>query len=202
MIALINGLLIYKATSSVIVDANGVGYRIFVPLTTFYTLPDTNQPVMLHVHTHVRPDAISLFGFGSGNEKEVFELMLSVSGIGPRLAMNILSGISAEELIKAVSDGNLNQLVSIPGVGKKTAERMILELKDKMVKLSARNVIYRDNGIIMISDSIKDDALSALVNLGYKSHRAREAVDKIMSESSQSLTLDLLLKKALKVLAG
>jgi Holliday junction DNA helicase RuvA len=202
MIALINGLLIHKATSSVIVDANGVGYRIFVPLTTFYTLPDTNQPVTLHVHTHVRPDAISLFGFGSGNEKEVFELMLSVSGIGPRLAMNILSGISAEELIKAVSDGNLNQLVSIPGVGKKTAERMILELKDKMVKLSARNVIYRDNGIIMISDSIKDDALSALVNLGYKSHRAREAVDKIMSESSQSLTLDLLLKKALKVLAG
>ena len=202
MIALINGLLIHKATSSVIVDANGVGYRIFVPLTTFYTLPDTNQPVTLYVHTHVRPDAISLFGFGSGNEKEVFELMLSVSGIGPRLAMNILSGISAEDLITAVSDGNLNRLVSIPGVGKKTAERMILELKDKMVKLSAYNVIYKDHGDIIIIDSIKDDALSALVNLGYKSHKAREAVDKIMNESSQSLTLDLLLKKALKVLAG
>jgi len=202
MIALINGLLIHKATSSVIVDANGVGYRIFVPLTTFYTLPDTNQPVTLHVHTHVRPDAISLFGFGSGNEKEVFELMLSVSGIGPRLAMNILSGISAEELMKAVSEGNLNRLVSIPGVGKKTAERMLLELKDKIVKLSTCNVIHKDNGDILTFDSIKDDALSALVNLGYKTHKAREAVDKIMSESSQSLALDLLLKKALKILAG
>ncbi|MGD1151954.1 MAG: Holliday junction branch migration protein RuvA [Syntrophales bacterium] len=202
MIALINGLLIYKATSSVIVDANGVGYRIFVPLTTFYTLPDTNKPVTLHVYTHVRPDAISLFGFGTGREKDVFELMLSVSGIGPRLAMNILSGISAEELMKAVSHGNLNRLVSIPGVGKKTAERMMLELKDKMVKLSACDVIYKDNGDIMIFDSMKDDALSALINLGYKSHRAREVVDKIINESPQSLTLDVLLKKALKILAG
>jgi Holliday junction DNA helicase RuvA len=202
MIALINGLLIHKATSSVIVDANGVGYRIFVPLTTFYTLPDTNQTVTLHVHTHVRPDAISLFGFGSGSEKDVFELMLSVSGIGPRLAINILSGISAEELIRAISDENLNRLVSIPGVGKKTAERMILELKDKMLKLSASDVVYKDNGDIVIFDSTKDDALSALINLGYKSHRAREVVDKIVSESPQSLTLDVLLKKALKILAG
>ena len=202
MIAIINGLLIHKATSSVIVDANGVGYRIFVPLTTFYTLPDTNQPVTLHVHTHVRPDAISLFGFGSGSEKEVFELMLSVSGIGPRLAINILSGISAEELIRAISDENLNRLVSIPGVGKKTAERMILELKDKMLKLIASDIVYKDNGDIVIFDSTKDDALSALINLGYKSHRAREVVDKIVSESPQSLTLDVLLKKALKILAG
>jgi Holliday junction DNA helicase RuvA len=202
MIAIINGLLIHKATSSVIVDANGVGYRIFVPLTTFYTLPDTNQPVTLHVHTHVRPDAISLFGFGSGSEKEVFELMLSVSGIGPRLAINILSGISAEELIRAISDENLNRLVSIPGVGKKTAERMILELKDKMLKLIASDIVYKDNGDIVIFDSTKDDALSALINLGYKSHRAREVVDKIVSESPQPLTLDVLLKKALKILAG
>jgi len=202
MIAIINGLLIHKATSSVIVDANGVGYRIFVPLTTFYKLPDTNQPVTLHVHTHVRPDAISLFGFGSGSEKEVFELMLSVSGIGPRLAINILSGISAEELIRAISDENVNRLVSIPGVGKKTAERMILELKDKMLKLSARDVIYKDNGDIVIFDSTKDDALSALINLGYKSQRAREVVDKIISEPPQSLALDVLLKKALKILAG
>jgi Holliday junction DNA helicase RuvA len=150
----------------------------------------------------VRPDAISLFGFGSGSEKEVFELMLSVSGIGPRLAINILSGISAEELIRAISDENLNRLVSIPGVGKKTAERMILELKDKMLKLSASDVVYKDNGDIVIFDSTKDDALSALINLGYKSHRAREVVDKIVSESPQSLTLDVLLKKALKILAG
>jgi holliday junction DNA helicase RuvA len=202
MIAIINGLLIHKATSSVIVDANGVGYRIFVPLTTFYTLPDTNQPVKLHVHTHVRPDAISLFGFGSGSEKEVFELMLSVSGIGPRLAINILSGISAEELIRAISDENLTRLVSIPGVGRKTAERMILELKDKILKLRTSDVVCKDDGAVVIFDSTKDDALSALINLGYKSQKAREILDKIISESPQSLALDVLLKRALKILAG
>jgi len=202
MIALINGLLIRKATSSVIIDANGVGYRVFVPLTTFYNLPETNQPVTLHVHTHVRPDAISLFGFVTGREKDVFELMLSVSGIGPRLAMNILSGISAEDLMKAVSDGNLNRLVSIPGVGRKTAERMILELKEKMVKLGASDSFHEGGGDVAVFDAVKDDALSALVNLGYKTHRAKEILDKIGNESPQPLSLDVLLKRALKILAG
>ncbi len=201
MIALIKGLLIHKATSSVIVDANGVGYRIFVPLTTFYALPDAKQSVTLHVHTHVRPDTISLFGFGTERDKEVFELMLSVSGIGPRLAVNILSGISAEELMKAVSNGNLNRLVAIPGVGKKTAERMVLELKDKMVKLCTGDVTYKDDGMTVF-DNMREDALSALVNLGYKTNRAKEVLDKVVGESPQSPTLDVLLKKALKILAG
>jgi Holliday junction DNA helicase RuvA len=202
MIALINGLLINKAISHVIVEANGIGYRIFVPLTTFYELPSMDQSVTLHIHTHVRQDAISLFGFGTEEEKNVFELMLSVSGIGPKLAINILSGISAEELIRAVSHGNLNRLVSIPGVGKKMAERMILELKDKMVKLSTYEAIYKADGDIEVFDSIIDDALSALVNLGYKNQKARDVLDKIIKESSASLTLDVLLKKALKILAG
>jgi len=202
MIALINGLLINKSISHVIVETNGIGYRIFVPLTTFYELPSMDQSVTLHIHTHVRQDAISLFGFGTEEEKNVFELMLSVSGIGPRLAINILSGISAEELIRAVSHGNLNRLVSIPGVGKKMAERMILELKDKMVKLSTYEAIYKADGDIEVFDSIIDDALSALVNLGYKNQKARDVLDKIIKESSESLTLDVLLKKALKILAG
>jgi Holliday junction DNA helicase RuvA len=202
MIALINGSLIYKSISHVIVEANGIGYQIFIPLTTFYELPDTNQKVTLHIHTHVRQDDISLFGFGTGEEKGVFELMISVSGIGPKLAMNILSGISAEELVRAVSHGNLERLVAIPGVGKKTAERMILELKDKVVKLSTYEAIYKDDGDIRVYDSIIDDVLSALVNLGYKSQRAREVLDKIIKESHESLTLDILLKKALKILAG
>jgi len=202
MIALINGLLINKSISHVIVEANGIGYRIFVPLTTFYELPSMDQSVTLHIHTHVRQDAISLFGFGTEEEKNVFELMLSVSGIGPKLAINILSGISAEELIRAVSHGNLNRLVSIPGVGKKMAERMILELKDKMVKLSTYEAIYKADGDIEVFDSIIDDALSALVNLGYKNQKARDVLDKIIKESSESLTLDVLLKKALKILAG
>jgi len=202
MIALINGLLIYKSISHVIVEANGIGYQIFIPLTTFYELPDTNQKVTLHIHTHVRQDDISLFGFGTGEEKGVFELMISVSGIGPKLAMNILSGISAEELVRAVSHGNLERLVSIPGVGKKTAERMILELKDKVVKLSTYEAVYKDDGDIRVYDSIIDDVLSALINLGYKSQRAREVMDKIIKESTESLTLDILLKRALKILAG
>lgn len=202
MIALINGLLINKAISHVIVEANGIGYRIFVPLMTFYELPSKDQSVTLHIHTHVRPDAISLFGFSTEEEKNVFELMLSVSGIGPKLAINILSGISSEELIRAVSHGNLNRLVSIPGVGKKMAERMILELKDKMVKLSTYEAIYKADGDIEVFDSIIDDALSALVNLGYKNQKARDVLDKIIKESSESLTLDVLLKKALKILAG
>ncbi|HUH66334.1 MAG TPA: Holliday junction branch migration protein RuvA [Syntrophales bacterium] len=202
MIALINGLLIHKATSSVIVDAGGVGYRVFVPLTTFYALPDISKPVTLHVHTHVRSDAINLFGFGTGREKEVFELMLSVSGIGPRLAMNILSGISAEELAKAVSDGNLSRLVSIPGVGRKTAERMILELKEKMVKLGESEIVGGGGSDEKGFGIIRDDALSALVNLGYKTNRAKEVLDKIVAESSESLSIDVLLKRALKILAG
>jgi len=202
MIALINGSLIYKSISHVIVEANGIGYQIYIPLTTFYELPDTNQKVTLHIHTHVRQDDISLFGFGTGEEKGVFELMISVSGIGPKLAMNILSGISAEELVRAVSHGNLERLVAIPGVGKKTAERMVLELKDKVVKLSTYEAVYRDDGDIRVYDSIIDDVLSALVNLGYKSQRAREVMDKIIKESAESLTLDILLKKALKTLSG
>jgi len=202
MIALINGLLIHKATSSVVVDANGIGYRVFVPLTTFYALPDTNQRVTLHVHTHVRPDAISLFGFGTGRDKDVFELMLSVSGIGPRLAMNVLSGISADDLMKAVSEGNLNRLVSIPGVGRKTAERMVLELKDKMLKLGASDLSHRDDDGMTVTDSVKDDALSALVNLGYKVHKVKEVLNKVLGESPQSLSLDVLLKRALQILAG
>jgi Holliday junction DNA helicase RuvA len=202
MIALIKGILLYKSISHIIVDANGVGYRIFVPLTTFYELPDMNETVTLHVHTHVRADAINLFGFCTGEEKGVFELMLSVSGIGPRLAMNILSGISAEELVRAVSYGNLNRLVSIPGVGKKMAERMILELKDRMVKLSSYEAIYRGDDDIKVYDSMIDDVLSALINLGYKNQRAREVLDKIINEANETLTLDVLLKKALKILAG
>ena len=202
MIALINGLLIYKSINYIIVETNGVGYQIYVPLTTFYELPDTHQHITLHIHTHVRQDAISLFGFISGEVKNMFELMITVSGIGPRLALNILSGISPEELIRAVSHGNLDRLVSIPGVGKKTAERMILELKDKVVKLSTYEALYDGDGNIKVYDSIIDDVLSALINLGYKNQRAREVLDKIINKSSETLTLDTLLKKALKVLAG
>lgn len=201
MIARISGQLIYKSLSHVIVDAHGIGYRVFVPLTTFYELPDTKNPVTLHIHTHVKDDAINLFGFYSSEEKVVFQLMISVSGIGPKLAMNILSGISASDLIRAVSQGDVNRLVRIPGVGKKMAERIILELKDKMMKLDLYESIDKDDSSIS-TDEMKGDALSALINLGYKNPGAKMALDRIVSESPKPMTLEVLLKKALRILSA
>jgi holliday junction DNA helicase RuvA len=201
MIARISGVLTYKSIAYVIVDVHGVGYRIFVPLTTFYELPDAGQPVALNVHTHVKQDAINLFGFHTPEERDIFHLMLAVNGIGPKLAINILSGIAAGELLKAVSQGNLKRLMAIPGVGKKMAERIILELKDRVSKL-----LIPDTGIgsEMESnlDELREDALSALVNLGYKNQAAIDALDRICREIPDGLTLDSLLKNTLKLLAG
>ena len=202
MIARISGTLIFKSVNHIIVDASGIGYRILVPLTTFYELPEAGQFVTLHIHTHVKQDAISLFGFFSNEEKDIFQLMISVTGIGPRLAINILSGISAEELIMAVSQENLSRLVGIPGVGKKMAERMILELKDKVIKFGSEEVAHRDGDGAKENEKVKEDALSALINLGYKSNAARGILDKLINEFSDPVTLYVLLKKSLKVLAG
>jgi holliday junction DNA helicase RuvA len=202
MIALISGKIVYKGISHVIVDVQGVGYRIFIPLTTFYELPETGQTITLHVHTNVKQDAINLFGFYTVQERDLFQLMISVSGIGPKMSMNILSGISAQELLRAISGGNVGKLVNIPGVGKKMAERLILELKEKVIKkmmleeTPAADDQYKANEIIM------EDALSALVNLGYKSNVARDALDKVLRSSEEELGMDQLLKKTLKNLAG
>jgi len=202
MIARISGTLIYKSVNHIIVDSHGIGYRVFVPLTTFYELPEISQLVTLNIHTQVKQDAISLFGFYTDEEKAIFQLMISVTGIGPRLAMNILSGISAEKLIRAVSNGNLDCLTGIPGVGKKMAGRMILELKDKVKKLGSEDMIPGFTDGMKESERLREDALSALINLGYKSNKAGSVLDKIMNEFSESVTLDVLLKESLKILAG
>ena len=201
MIARINGILLYKSIDYTIVDVNGVGYRVFVPLSTFYELPDTGQPVVLNIYTHFKADSIGLFGFNTTGEMDIFKLLILVTGIGPRLAMNILSGISVEELAKAVSAGNLSRLMSIPGVGKKMSERMILELKDKIMKLESEKVVSAvgDKGIS--EELIKEDALSALINLGYKRNAAKNILDKVINESGEELALEVLLKKALKNLS-
>ena len=140
MIARISGILIYKSVSHVVVDACGVGYRIFVPLTTFYELPETGQLATLNIYTHVKEDAIHLFGFHTFEDQGIFQMLISIAGIGPKLAMNILSGIPAREFVKAVTQGNMSRLVAIPGVGKKMAERMIVELKDKMLKVDLKEM--------------------------------------------------------------
>jgi Holliday junction DNA helicase RuvA len=202
MIARISGTLIYKHVTHVVVDAHGIGYRVFVPLTTFYELPDIGQPVDLNIHTHVKQDSINLFGFYTNEERDVFQLMISVTGIGPKLALNILSGISARELIKAVSHGNLSRLVNIPGVGKKMAQRLVIELRDKVLKLTSDEVVGEPGGKMTADELMKEDIMSALINLGYKSHNVREILDRVFNESKEVLTLDVLLKKTLKILAG
>lgn len=201
MIAHIQGVLAYKSVSHVIVDVHGIGYRIFVPLTTFYELPETGQSVSLNTYTHVKEDALHLFGFHTAEDQSIFQLLLSVSGIGPKLALNILSGIPARDLIRAVTQGNLGRLVSIPGVGKKTAERMVLELRDKFVKIDTGAIVSEGAVGRPADEAIKEDALSALVNLGYKSAAANKIVDRIAAESSGALSLDFLLKEALKRLS-
>lgn len=202
MIALISGKIVYKGISHVIVDVQGVGYRVFIPLTTFYELPEAGQIITLHVHTNVKQDAINLFGFYTVQERDLFQLMISVSGIGPKMSMNILSGISAQELLRAISGGNVGKLVNIPGVGKKMAERLILELKEKVIKKMMLEETPTADDQHKANEIIMEDALSALVNLGYKSNVARDALDKVLRSSEEELGMDQLLKKTLKNLAG
>jgi holliday junction DNA helicase RuvA len=202
MIALINGKIAYKGISHIVVDVQGVGYRIFIPLTTFYELPEAGQPVTLHIHTQVKPDGINLFGFYSLQERDIFQLMISVSGIGPKIAMNILSGIAAQELLQAISGGDLGKLVSVPGVGKKMAERLVLELKEKVMKKMIVDQIPITDDRHKANQLIKEDVLSALINLGYKNNVAKDALDKVIQLAKEELTLDQLLKKTLKNLAG
>jgi len=202
MIALISGKIVHKGISHVIVDVHGVGYRIFIPLTTFYELPEAGQVITLHVHTNVKQDAINLFGFYTVQERDLFQLMISVSGIGPKMSMNILSGISAQELLRAISGGNVGKLVNIPGVGKKMAERLILELKEKVIKKMMMKEMPAADDQHQAGEIIIEDALSALVNLGYKSNVAKDALDKVLRASEEELGMDQLLKKTLKILAG
>jgi Holliday junction DNA helicase RuvA len=167
-----------------------------VPLSTFYELPDIGAEVVLRVHTHVREDALHLYGFATSKEKELFGLLIGVSGVGPRLAINVLSGIATHDLERALQEGDLLSLTRIPGVGRKTAERMLVELKDKVSTTGAGAV----TGIAMRDGKIKD-ALSALVNLGYQKGIAEEAVRDCMRQHGEELPLEELLKESLRLLA-
>ena len=202
MIALLTGKIAYKGISHVVVDAQGVGYRVFIPLTTFYALPEADQTITLHIHTSVKEDAIHLFGFYTREERELFQLMISVNGIGPKVALNILSGISSAELLEAISTGNLTKLMAIPGIGRKMAERLILELKEKVMKKMAADAIPAANAKQKQAEMMREDVLSALMNLGYKAGAARDALEKAARDLKEEPAMDQLLKKALKILAG
>lgn len=186
----------------IIEAGGGVGYELTVPLSTFYELGDAGAIVALRVHTYVREDALQLFGFRTDREKQLFLLLLSVSGIGPKLAITILSGMSAEELLYAIRSENLPKLVGIPGVGKKTAERMLLELKDKAAALSApaASTELAAGPIVSVGEALRDDCISALVNLGYQKAAAEKAVQAALKESPDA-AFEAVLKQSLRKLA-
>ncbi|RPI77831.1 MAG: Holliday junction branch migration protein RuvA [Desulfobacteraceae bacterium] len=200
MIAHLKGKLLHKTTHSVIVDNNGVGYEVTVPLSTFYALPEENGEVSLHIHTHVREDALALFGFRTLLEKEIFLMLVSVSGIGPKLGVNVLSGIGPDELLTAMAQGDIVKLQSIPGVGKKTSERIALELKDKALKLLGNRPQAATQVPAVADKRVLDDAVSALANLGYQTRSANEAVKKAY-QTVQKPDLEALIREALRVLA-
>lgn len=200
MIANLKGILRNKTTETLVIDNSGIGYEVIAPLSTFYALPDEDELVSLYIHTHVREDAFILFGFKTVLEKKIFRLLISVSGIGPKLAINILSGIGPEMLLDAIAVGDIAKLQSIPGVGKKTAERMALELKDKAQKVGKDMKLPPVRVTPQADKTVLDDALSALTNLGYPPKAAGRAVDKAAS-SLEKVSLEAVIKEALKLLA-
>jgi Holliday junction DNA helicase RuvA len=178
MIALLRGSLLEKTANRLIVDVNGVGYDVLVPLSTFYALGETGAPVTLRIHTHVREDLIALYGFVTRLEQDLFERLIAINGVGPKLALAVLSGIEPQELIRAVRLQDVARLTAIPGVGKKTAERIGLELKDRLpASLQVSGPVAASASP---SDQLRDDLLSALMNLGYHRPVAEKAVDKVL----------------------
>jgi Holliday junction DNA helicase RuvA len=179
MIAFLRGKLLEKHPNEIIVDTGGVGYDVVIPISTFSALPDAGVEVALRIHTHVREDALSLFGFLTAEEKGLFEKLISVSGIGPSLAIKILSGLATSGIIDAIRGGYVEQLVRIPGVGKKTAERMVLELKDKLEGLGGGGALpAAASKAEPALGAIEQDVLSALLNLGCQRGAAEAAVRK------------------------
>jgi Holliday junction DNA helicase RuvA len=198
MIAQVRGRLIQKDPGSVVVEANGLGYQIFVSLTTFYDLPDPDQMITLFTHTHVREDLLQLFGFSTPLEKEMFQILIGVSGIGPKLALNILSGISPQQLLHSLDCRDMNRLQSVPGIGRKMAERMVVDLQEKARKIGIR--VAPSFPRQRPADGLAEDVISALLNLGYKRGQAERAVETVIRQSPD-LTLEKALKASLKILA-
>jgi Holliday junction DNA helicase RuvA len=189
MIAHLRGRLLHKQPNQAIVEAGGVGYDLTISIPAFSSLPDVGSEVSLHVHTHVREDALALFGFLTANEKQLFEKLISVSGIGPKLAITVLSGMTVDSIISAIRGNDLASLTKVPGIGKKTAERLVLELRDKLEALSTAPAAKP-------ATAVEDDVLSALLNLGYQRPLAERAIAAARDKGS----FDVLFREALQAL--
>ena len=201
MIAALTGRLASKAPTHITLDVHGVGYEVHIPLSTFYALPELNQSTSLRIHTHLREDAIQLYGFLTAEERGVFVLLTSISGIGPKLALSVLSALSLPDLISAIRSGNVEKLATVPGIGKKSAGRIALELKDKILHLHPGVSGEPDAQAGPASENL-EDARSALVNLGYRPSDVDQALKRLTQVSKGSLPLKDLIREALKELAG
>lgn len=194
-----------KQATSVIIEVGGVGYEVTIPLSTFYELGEEGADVSLRIYTHVREDILQLFGFKSEREKQLYLKLISVQGIGAKSGISMLSGMSAEEIVTAIRTDNLARLTSIPGVGKKTAERLVIELRDKLNEFTAQSALERaaSGGSAQAeapADAVFDDALSALVNLGYQRNAAEKALKQAIKDGTE-ISVQKLLRKSLQLLA-
>jgi Holliday junction DNA helicase RuvA len=205
MIAYLSGKLLEKQANTVIVDVGGVGYEVTIPLSTFYEIGEIGDAIELRIYMHVREDAQQLFGFKSEREKQLYLKLISVQGIGAKSGITMLSGMSADEIIVAIRTDNLARLTSIPGVGRKTAERLVIELRDKLNDLSSTATQQElataaGGGASVPADSIYEDALSALTNLGYQRNAAEKALKQAVQEGTE-MSVQKLLRKSLQLLA-
>lgn len=200
MIAHLSGKLISKQPQTLVIDVNGVGYEVNIPLSSFYDIGDAGAAVSLYVYTHVREDALVLYGFKTKLEKDLFVKLTGVSGIGPRVAITLLSGLPPEELIRAIESSDLSRLSSIPGIGKKTAERLSFELREKLRPLSeAASAAFPSASALPSTDQeIRDDLISALVNLGWGKPIAEKAIDATLREVRDDRSFENLLKQSMR----
>ena len=205
MIAHLSGTLLSKEPNQVVVDVSGVGYEVNIPLSTFYDLDDEKSSVQLLIYTHVKEDALQLYGFKTANERKLFVSFISVSGVGPKLGIALLSHMKADELIESIKSNNLARLTQIPGIGRKTAERLVVDLRDKMSQLSQEQVAEQqgtkpETVHVSTEDTVRADALSALVNLGYQRSAAEKAIDAALGDGGD-MTVESILRRGLKKLA-
>ncbi|THJ16716.1 MAG: Holliday junction branch migration protein RuvA [Nitrospira sp. CG24B] len=199
MIAFLTGRLAFKAPTHLTLDVQGVGYEVHIPLSTYYALPNLDEVTALNIHTHLREDAIQLFGFLSQSEKESFLLLTSVSGIGPKLALSVLSSLPITDLVHAIQTEDVEKLATVPGIGKKSAGRIVLELKDKVGKIQGGSSRFAAADTSAV-DGPYEDALSALINLGYRAQDAKEALKRATKAATGSLALKELIREGLKEL--
>ncbi|HEY8410622.1 MAG TPA: Holliday junction branch migration protein RuvA [Pyrinomonadaceae bacterium] len=205
MIAHLSGRLLAKEATSVVVDVAGVGYEVSIPFSTFYEVGDVGSNVELRIYTHVKEDALQLYGFKTLLERQLFINLLSVSGVGPKIGIALLSGMSADELVTSIKNNNLARLTAVPGVGRKTAERLVVDLREKMTTLAASQVQQEpgarpDTATVASDDDVRSQALSGLLNLGYQRSAAEKAIDSALNEDGE-ITVESVLRHGLRKLA-